>query len=134
MKYMCVFCKIISGEFPSYKVYEDDKILAFLSIDPISPGHTLVVTKEHFENLEEINEDSLKDLILKVKEISVILKDKLGHTDYAVSQNNGALAGQTVFHIHFHIIPRVKGDNLSDWKHTPYLPGEAEAIMKKINA
>jgi len=131
---MCIFCDIISGQLPSYKVYEDDKIVSFLSINPVNPGHTLVITKNHYANLSEIPEEELAELIIIVKKVAAKLIAKLNFTDYTISENNGASAGQSVPHFHFHIIPRFENDKLSDWKHKEYLPGEAEEIIKKINA
>ena len=101
---MCVFCKIIAGEIPAHKVYEDENFLAFLDIKPINPGHTLVVPKNHYANLSEIPETELADLILRVKKLAVLLAKKLNFTDYTISENNGPLAGQSVPHFHFHII------------------------------
>jgi len=138
---MCIFCKIISGEIPSYKVYEDEKVLAFLDIRPINPGHTLIIPKNHYANLSEIPEDELTDLILKVKKLAALLVKKLNFSDYTISENNGPLSGQSVAHFHFHIIPRFENDILTNWDHKEhrvgereYGPGEAEEIIKKINA
>ena len=108
---MCIFCQIINGEIPSYKVYEDDKVLAFLDIQPVSPGHTLVVSKKHYADLGEISEDDLLALISAVKKIGQQIKVKLGAAGYNVTNNNGVAAGQTVPHIHFHIIPRSDHDS-----------------------
>lgn len=129
---MCIFCKIISGEIPSYKVYEDEKTLAFLDIKPINLGHTLVVPKNHYANLSEIPETELSNLILIVKKVAVLLAEKLNFSDYTISENNGPLAGQSVPHIHFHIIPRFQDDKLESWEHKEYKEGEAEEIIKKI--
>ncbi len=131
---MCIFCQIASGELPSYKVYEDEKTLAFLDITPVSPGHTLVVTKTHYQDLENIPEMELVNLIKVVKKVSQLLKDKLGFNGYNVTNNNGVLAGQTIPHLHFHIIPRHAGDGHGPWQHGQYQPGEAEEIIKKITS
>ncbi|MHB8904268.1 MAG: HIT family protein [Patescibacteria group bacterium] len=138
---MCVFCKIINGEIPAHKVYEDEKTLAFLDIKPINPGHTLIIPKNHYANLSEIPEIELADLIIKVKKIAALLKEKLGFTDYTISENNGPLAGQSVSHFHFHIIPRFANDILTNWDHKErrvgekeYEPGEAEEIIKKLQS
>jgi len=128
----CIFCKIVAGELPSYKVYEDDKILAFLDIKPVNPGHTLVVPKMHYKNLEEIPEDELEALILIVKKVGQLLKDQLGIAGYNVCENNDPVADQEVPHLHFHVIPRHVGDGLRVWKHIEYQAGEAEDIIKKL--
>lgn len=131
---MCIFCKIINSEIPCYKVYEDDVVLAFLDIKPLNPGHILVVPKNHYENLEEINETELAALILVVKKIGRMIKEKLGAAGYNVSENNGQVAGQEVPHLHFHIIPRHAGDGLGPWPRRGYQEGEAEEIIKKLSA
>ncbi|MFA5184311.1 MAG: HIT family protein [Patescibacteria group bacterium] len=131
---MCVFCQIVSGEIPSYKVYEDDQVLAFLDIYPASPGHTLVITKKHYQNLEETPEGELADLMIKVKRIGRLLKDKLGVVGYNISENNDPVAGQEIPHIHFHIIPRRAGDGLGPWPKIDYKEGEAAAILKKLTS
>ena len=84
----CIFCKIVAGELPSYKVYEDDKVLAFLDIKPVNPGHTLVVSKAHYQNLEEIPEDELIAITIVIKKLGKLLKDKLAIEGYNVCENN----------------------------------------------
>ncbi|MFA5109710.1 MAG: HIT family protein [Patescibacteria group bacterium] len=129
---MCIFCQIISGEIPSHKVYEDENVLAFLDIQPVNPGHTLVVPKKHYQNLEEISEEDLKILIVAVKKIGHLLKLKLGIEGYNASTNNDPVAGQIVPHLHFHIIPRYRGDGHDAWSRCQYKPGEEEEIIKKL--
>ncbi|MFA5155618.1 MAG: HIT family protein [Patescibacteria group bacterium] len=129
---MCIFCQIVKGEIPSYKVYEDDKFLAFLDIYPVSPGHTLVITKEHYQNLEAVPETELAELAIRIKRIGKLLKDKLGIAGYNVSENNDPVAGQEIPHLHFHVIPRSAGDGREPWAKISYQPGEAEMILKKI--
>ena len=131
---MCIFCKIISGEIPSNKIYEDENVLAFLDIYPNNPGHTLVISKKHHQNLEEIPEDDLKILIIAVKKIGHLLKLKLGVAGYNVCANNDPVAGQVVPHFHFHVIPRQAGDGHALWRHREYQPGEAEEIVKKLKS
>lgn len=129
---MCIFCKIISGEIPSYKVYEDEKFLAILDAFPLRVGHTLVIPKEHYSNLSEIPDLDLKDLIIKVKQVAALLTTKLNFTDYKISENNGPLAGQSVPHIHFHIVPQYPGEVAPTQGKFEYQPGEAEEIIKKL--
>lgn len=138
---MCVFCQIISGDIPAHKVYEDENFLAFLDIKPINPGHTLIIPKNHYANLSEIPDTELSSIILIVKKVAALLAEKLNFTDYTISENNGPLAGQSVPHFHFHIIPRFENDILTDWDHKErrvgekeYAAGEAEEIIKKILA
>ena len=101
----CVFCKIIKGDIPSYKIYEDDSVYAFLDINPSSPGHTLVIPKKHSEDIFDIEEDDLKKVIFVSKEIAKKMKD-LGCEGVNIYNNNGAVSGQIVFHFHIHIVPR----------------------------
>lgn len=131
---MCIFCKIIAGEIPCYKVYEDDNTLAFLDIKPVNLGHVLVVSKEHYQNMEDINDEALTALILTIKKVGRLLKDKLNIAGYNIHENNDLIAGQEVPHIHFHIIPRVVGDGLEHWPGKTYQEGEAEEIVKKLLA
>ena len=129
----CLFCRIIAGEIPSYKVYEDGNVLAFLDISPVNPGHTLVIPKEHYRNIEAIPADRLGEIMAAVKKIGAALKDKLGVPGYNVYENNDPVAGQEVPHLHFHVIPRQEGDGLGYWPGRPYAAGEAEEIIKKIS-
>lgn len=129
---MCIFCKIISGEFPSYKIYEDEKTMAFLDIKPVHPGHALVVPKKHYENMENIPEEELTAVILSVKKVGRLLKEKLGVEGYNLTENNDPVAGQEIKHLHFHLIPRYEGDGLKLWAQSEYAPGAAEEIVKKL--
>ncbi len=108
--YDCIFCKIINKELPSYKVYEDDLVLAFLDINPLTVGHTLVIPKEHSESLLNMD-DKFNERVLKVcKKISNALK-RINSSIYGginIYSALGAGAGQEVFHTHFHVIPRFK--------------------------
>lgn len=128
----CIFCKIVKGELPSYKVYEDDDTLAFLDIKPTAQGHTLVVPKKHYANLEEISEEDLQKVILTVKKIGKALKEGLQAESYNVCENNDKAAGQIIPHIHFHLIPRYKADTLDQWPQSDYPEGRAQEILEKI--
>jgi histidine triad (HIT) family protein len=128
----CIFCKIVEGELPSYKVYEDKDVLAFLDINPVKDGHTLVIPKKHYPNLEEIPEKDLQKVIVAVKKIGQSLKNGLGVDSYNVCENNDPAAGQIIPHIHFHLIPRYEGDELKSWPQAPYLEGKAEETLEKI--
>ena len=129
---MCLFCKIVSGEIPCSKVYEDDESLAFLDIAPVHKGHILVIPKKHYANLEEIPGGELQSLILIVKKCGLMLKEKLACAGYNVSENNDPVAGQEIPHLHFHLIPRLEGDGLASWRKEQYLPGEMAAVLKKL--
>lgn len=108
----CIFCKIVNGEIPCYKVYEDDKIISFLDINPNSPGHTLIIPKEHTKDINSISVDTLNYIMTKAIEISDILVDKLNADGFSLVQNNGIC--QEVKHFHLHIIPKYsKKNNMS---------------------
>jgi histidine triad (HIT) family protein len=108
----CIFCKIINNEIPSYKVYEDDLVLAFLDISPLNQGHTLVIPKKHFQDVFEIEEQYLERIIVVAKKIAEKMKDSLGVEAVNLYHASGAEAEQTVFHFHLHVIPRIKGDKI----------------------
>ncbi|MBR2355492.1 MAG: HIT family protein [Kiritimatiellae bacterium] len=110
MKNDCVFCAIAAGEIPCFKVFEDDFALAYLDINPFSEGHTLVIPKAHTTGLLDTPEETLAALLARVKKVAAHLKTALGCDGFHILQNNGAAAGQTVGHIHFHIVPRRNGD------------------------
>jgi histidine triad (HIT) family protein len=131
---MCIFCKIIDGELPSYKIYEDEKTFAFLDVRPSNPGHILVIPKKHCKNIEEASDDDLGALMMTIKKMGKLLKDKLGAKGYNVTENNDPISGQKVPHLHFHLIPRHEGDGHAEWPQREYKPGEAEEIIKKLQA
>src|SRR3989338_5273816 len=128
----CVFCKIISGELPSHKVYEDEFILAFLDVNPVNPGHTLVVPKKHVANFEEADEEILSRMIKIAKKIGASLKKNLGVAGYNLQVNNDPAAGQIVPHLHFHLVPRLENDQLKLWPQRRYKDGEADEVLRKI--
>lgn len=101
----CIFCKIVKGEIPSYRVKETDDVLVILDVNPLSKGHILVLPKEHYENIHDIPEDLLMKITSVVKEEAQKIKDRLKPEGIIIMQNNGAKAGQSVFHFHIHIKP-----------------------------
>ena len=109
----CIFCSIAAGKMPSFKIYEDDVVMAFLDINPVSEGHVLVLPKAHSPNIFETDDEKLSAIISRVKKIAAHIKTALPCDGLNVVQNNGAAAGQSVEHIHFHIIPRKAGDKLT---------------------
>ena len=112
----CLFCKIIKGEIPSYKIYENDKTLAFLDINPESLGHTLIIPKKHFNNYEDIDLETIKDVNETAKKIYTTIKEKLHPDGIRLVQNNGII--QDVLHYHLHIVPIYKEDkeNIKDFE------------------
>ncbi len=106
----CIFCKIIKGEIPNYTVYEDEKVLAFLDINPHAKGHTVVIPKVHVENYFDLNEDLLGHLSLGLRRSMEKIDKVLNPDGYNVGWNQGEVAGQVVPHLHIHIMPRYVGD------------------------
>jgi histidine triad (HIT) family protein len=106
----CIFCKIVKGEIPCFKVYEDDRVLAFLDINPIAEGHTLIIPKKHAENLWEISGEDLSAIHLASQKIIQAIRETLDPTGVAVLQLNGRGVNQVVMHYHLHLMPRT-GDS-----------------------
>jgi len=130
----CIFCKIIKKEIPCPIVYEDDKVLAFLDINPVNKGHTLVIPKIHYENIYETPDEILGCMIITAKKIAIKLKKFIGAEGININMNNDAVSGQVIFHAHIHIIPRITNDGFTHWKGSPYKKGEAEEILQKIKS
>lgn len=129
----CIFCKLASGEIPSYTVYEDDTFRAILDAAPAGEGHTLILPKAHYENLFELPEDVAADAMRLAKKIATLLRDRMHCDGVNILQNNGAAAGQTVMHYHLHVIPRTEGDgHLAPWTPVQRSPEEQEATIKKM--
>ncbi len=101
----CIFCKIVKGEIPSYKIYEDEKVFVFLDINPLSKGHTLVLPKEHYKGILDIPEELFEYLAKIVKKVSINLNEKYKPEGILINQNNGSKAGQEIFHAHIHVKP-----------------------------
>ena len=108
----CVFCKIVAGEIPSEKVYEDDHVLAFMDINPTSRGHTLVIPKDHSESLTSTSVDTLKNVVTVLPKLAGAVVEATRAEGFNVLQSNGPCAGQVVPHVHFHIVPRNEGDGI----------------------
>lgn len=102
----CIFCKIIDGSIPSAKIYEDDHVYAFMDIMPLTKGHTLIIPKNHKENVYDLSEEEASNLFKVVPKIASVLKESFGPVGMNLLNNNGAPAGQSVFHFHLHFIPR----------------------------
>ncbi|MFC1633602.1 HIT family protein [Planctomycetota bacterium] len=129
----CVFCKMVAGKIPFAKIYEDDAVLAFLDIGPISDGHTLVIPKQHFEKLHDCPAELLGRICSHLGNIAVAVTKAMNSEGYNLLCNNGRAAGQLVKHVHFHIIPRNAGDGvLKRWSSYKYEDGKIEAIADKI--
>lgn len=107
----CIFCKIANGEIPSTTLYEDEDFRVILDLGPATRGHALLLPKNHFANLFELDDETAQKAILVAKKIAGKMKDALGADGFNLVQNNGGAAGQTVFHFHMHLIPRYENDN-----------------------
>ena len=133
----CIFCKIIAGEIPSSTVYEDDQVIAFLDISQVTPGHTLVVPKQHFRNLLEMDADSASQLFARVPDIARKVMKATGAKGMNILNNNEEIAGQTVFHTHVHLAPRYEetdGLQISFEIHEPDFPALAQLAEKIAQA
>ena len=129
----CIFCKIASGQIPATKVYEDEVIVAFLDIGPVSDGHTLVMPRKHVEQVHSCPPELLGQIWTRLGKIAGAVASVTDTDGYNVLCNNGRAAGQVVDHLHFHIIPRRTGDGVfTQWPSYKYGQGRAEAIAEKI--
>lgn len=129
----CIFCQIVKGDIPSNRVYEDKEFLAFLDINPVNKGHVLIVPKRHYENSLETPEELLGGIVALAKKIGLALKKAVGAQGVNFGVNNGAAAGQVIFHTHWHVIPRFESDKLSLWPAKEYESDEERAeVAAKI--
>jgi len=129
----CLFCKMVAGQIPVTKIYEDETVLAFLDIGPISDGHTLVIPKQHFEKLHDCPAELLSRVFSRIGEIAGAVAAAMNSDGYNLLCNNGRAAGQLIEHLHFHIIPRNAGDKLfSRWPSFQYEDGKIEEIAGMI--
>ena len=134
----CIFCKMAAGEIPSATVYEDENFRAILDLGPAAKGHTLVIPKDHSENLLDVSPETAKKALSVISKTANAIKDAMGCDGINVVQNNGEAAGQTVMHLHFHIIPRYNNDNVNiGWQpmkqSTDELAATAELIKAKLH-
>jgi histidine triad (HIT) family protein len=131
----CIFCKIIRGEIPAIKVHEDDVSLAFMDINPIAPGHCLVIPKHHAENIFVTPPEASAAAMATVSRVAAAVDKAIAPEGMNIVQANGPGAKQSVFHIHFHIIPRRADDGLTmNWEMIPGDMAEITALAEKIKA
>ncbi|HER5910831.1 TPA: HIT family protein [Streptococcus pyogenes] len=131
----CIFCSIIQGDIPSSKVYEDEQVLAFLDISQTTKGHTLVIPKKHVRNLLEMTAETASHLFARIPKIARAIQSATGATAMNIINNNEALAGQTVFHAHVHLVPRYNeedGISIQYTTHEPDFP-VLEKLARQIN-
>ena len=129
-----IFEKIIAGEIPCTKIYEDDDIFAFLDIQPNNFGHTLVITKVPYKNIYELPNDLDGKFMNAVKKISIAVKKSMSADGINLAMNNDISAGQEVFHIHMHVIPRFVGDTFAHGRHLKYEEGQMDKVANRIIA
>ncbi len=123
----CIFCKIIAGEIPAAKLWEDEKFFIFLDQSPINPGHTLVIPKKHADYLFDLNEKEYAELMLKAKEVAKVLKKKMDCKRVGM-----AVEGFFVPHVHVHLVPENKGNELNPERAKPMTPEELNKIKERI--
>ncbi len=129
----CIFCKIAAGQIPCHKIYEDEDVLAFLDVNPLSAGHTLVIPKTHNQTLDEVSEDVAAKIGRVLPRLSRAVKQATGINAWNILQNNGSEAHQAVDHVHFHIIPKDADGGLGiTWPADQLVSDEAEPLIKLI--
>lgn len=129
----CIFCKIIAGEIPSHTLYEDEQFKVILDVGPATKGHALILPKEHYANLYELPEETAMDVMKLAKKMVKLMTDKLGCDGFNLVQNNGEVAGQTVFHFHMHLIPRYNdGSEILKYGVKSFSQEELAEIKKQI--
>lgn len=129
----CIFCKIADGEIPSKTLYEDEEFRVILDLGPAAKGHALILPKNHYANLFELPEETAGKVMMLAKKMAAQMTDKLNCDGFNLMQNNGEIAGQTVFHFHMHLIPRYKDDGQKiGWKPGKPSQEELEEIKNQI--
>ncbi len=129
----CVFCRVVKGELPCWKVYEDDDVLAFFDVNPANEYHTLVVPKQHHSDIFDIPENLLISITKAIKQITTTLKDKVGINNLQIVNSSGSEAQQDVFHIHFHIVPRNNEDGQNIlWTPKPELKERYNELLAQL--
>ena len=126
----CIFCKIANGDIPSSTIYEDDFFRVILDLSPATKGHALILPKQHMANIFEMDDATAEKIFVLAKRIAKAMKSALNCDGLNIVQNNGEVAGQTVFHFHMHIIPRYDNDG----QHITWIPGTSEAEEREAIA
>ena len=129
----CIFCKLAEGEIPTATLYEDEDFRVILDANPAAKGHALIIPKEHYANLYELDDELAGKVLVLAKKMITKLTDILGCDGYNIVQNNGEAAGQTVFHFHMHLIPRFKDDGVGvTWKMGELTEEDKNDILSKM--
>ena len=131
----CIFCKLAAGDIPTNTVYEDDTFRVIMDANPATKGHSLIIPKDHFANLYEMDEEVAAKAMKLAKKMAVHMKEKLNCDGFNLLQNNEETAGQTVFHFHMHVIPRYEADDntgVIEWNHKEFSETEMAAIRDSL--
>ena len=129
----CIFCKLANGEIPTSTLYEDEDFRVILDASPAAKGHALIIPKEHYANLYELDDELAAKVLVLAKKMITKLTEILGCDGYNIVQNNGEAAGQTVFHFHLHMIPRYKDDSVGlGWKMGELADEDKEELLAKM--
>ena len=129
----CIFCKIINGDIPSRRIYEDENFVVMMDVSPASKGHSLLLPKEHYANMFEMPEELLAEVLKVAQKVAAKMMTALNADGINILQNNGEAAGQTVFHYHMHLIPRYNGEEpMLTWEPKAYSADEMDAIKSSI--
>ena len=130
----CIFCKLANGVIPTNSIYEDDDFKVILDASPATRGHSLIIPKEHYKDMYEIDEDTAAKAMRLAKKLTVLMTDKLNCDGFNILQNNREVAGQTVFHFHMHLIPRYKeGASILTWGHETFSDDEMAEIRDLLS-
>ena len=130
----CIFCKLANGVIPTNSIYEDDDFKVILDADPATRGHALIIPKEHFDNIYEVSDEVASRIMPLAKKLATHMTQKLGCDGFNILQNNGEAAGQTVFHLHVHLVPRYSdGDSILTWSHVKFTDEEMAAIRDELS-
>lgn len=130
----CIFCKIVKGDIPSSKIYEDKDVLAFMDIVPVNQGHCLVIPKKHYEDILSTPDEELAKTMKVAKKVAHAVMEATSAQGFNLGVNNRKAAGQVVFHTHVHIMPRFQGDGLKLWPGKPADPKELRQLAGKIES
>ena len=132
----CIFCKLANGDIPTNSIYQDDDFNVILDADPATKGHALILPKNHFANLLEIDDEVASKALPLAKKIAKKMMDSLNCAGVNIVQNNGEAAGQTVHHFHIHVIPRYVDDpdkTICGWSHQSFSEEETNNVVKKLS-
>ncbi|MCI1655022.1 MAG: HIT family protein [Lachnospiraceae bacterium] len=132
----CIFCKLANGEIPTRSIYQDDTFNVILDADPATKGHALILPKDHYANLFELPDEVAAKAFVLAKKLAAVMKERLHADGFNLVQNNGEIAGQTVFHFHLHLIPRYKNDGNGEklcWNHESFTEAQFDEIRDLLD-